>query len=448
MHAEQSFSPFPIKAAFPAFIKLALTTLPVFAILVSSVAYAQNVQFRHPNQDAGDWSQGGTVTGPVDLACRGLGAANSDNTVFDFQFALPGDAVVTGITAFIWAVSQDEENVSVQLGSDVSTDPPTLIGDPAILMVPGTAANCASASEVAVGGDLATWGLDGAPPTAATINSTNFGMNFTTIEASTVKVDSVCMEVEYTSEGGPSVQESCFAVGASLALEKTVVNDDGGNALDTDWILEADGPDDNDLSGVEGSEGATGTELPAGDYVLSESGGPTGYTQTGLVCSDGTLNGNTLTLEDGDFALCTFTNDDVAPTLTLIKSVINDDGGDAEPDDFGITVGGTPVTSGASNPYDANTALAIDEAGLAGYSFVSITGDAKCPANLGGTVTLDEGEDVTCTITNDDDEAAPPPPPPPEDVPIPTLSQWLLVFLAALLLGSGLLARRGVFGRK
>lgn len=34
------------------------------------------------------------------------------------------------------------------------------------------------------------------------------------------------------------------------------------------------------------------------------------------------------------------------------------------------------------------------------------------------------------------------------DVPIPTLSQWLLVFLAALLLGTGLMARRGVFGRK
>jgi uncharacterized repeat protein (TIGR01451 family) len=33
---------------------------------------------------------------------------------------------------------------------------------------------------------------------------------------------------------------------------------------------------------------------------------------------------------------------------------------------------------------------------------VEITGDAKCPDVLGGTVTLDEGDDIACTITNDD----------------------------------------------
>ena len=43
-----------------------------------------------------------------------------------------------------------------------------------------------------------------------------------------------------------------------------------------------------------------------------------------------------------------------------------------------------------------------NEAGLSGYQFVSITGDAKCPSILGGTVSLNEGESITCTITNDD----------------------------------------------
>jgi hypothetical protein len=50
----------------------------------------------------------------------------------------------------------------------------------------------------------------------------------------------------------------------------------------------------------------------------------------------------------------------------------------------------------------ANTALAINETQVSGYVFVSITGDAKCPGILGGTVTLDEGDDITCTIKNDD----------------------------------------------
>lgn len=112
----------------------------------------------------------------------------------------------------------------------------------------------------------------------------------------------------------------------------------------------------------------------------------------------------------------------------------SDNGGDAGADDFGISVGGAGVTSGASNSYNANTPLAIDEAGLDGYSFVSITGDAKCPGALGGTVTLDEGEDVTCTITNDDD---PPPRVVVPEVPIPALNAWLLGLLALMTLGIG-----------
>ncbi|TPW09468.1 MAG: hypothetical protein FD130_2512, partial [Halothiobacillaceae bacterium] len=44
---------------------------------------------------------------------------------------------------------------------------------------------------------------------------------------------------------------------------------------------------------------------------------------------------------------------------------------------------------------------AINEAGLTGYSFVNITGTG-CPAQLGGNVTLANGQNITCTITNDD----------------------------------------------
>ncbi len=43
-------------------------------------------------------------------------------------------------------------------------------------------------------------------------------------------------------------------------------------------------------------------------------------------------------------------------------------------------------------------AVALDETLLDGYTFVNITGDTECPLVLGGTVTLDEGQDITCTI--------------------------------------------------
>ena len=84
-----------------------------------------------------------------------------------------------------------------------------------------------------------------------------------------------------------------------------------------------------------------------------------------------------MTLDEGDDVTCTITNDDVAPTLTLVKSVTNDNGGNAGADDFGISIGATPVTSGVAQTLAANTTYAIDEVGLTGYTFTSITGDAS-----------------------------------------------------------------------
>lgn len=185
---------------------------------------------------------------------------------------------------------------------------------------------------------------------------------------------------------------------AFLALVKAVTNDNGGAAVPTNWILSAAGP-----TPISGAGGVTLTAVNAGEYVLSESAGPGGYTAGDWACSAGSLNvaTSTLTLALGESATCQIINDDIAPTLTLTKVVITDDGGTAVPADFNLTVGGIPVVSGASNVYDANVAFALNETLLAGYGFVSITGTG-CPAALGDSVTLMPGDNVTCTITNDD----------------------------------------------
>ena len=107
--------------------------------------------------------------------------------------------------------------------------------------------------------------------------------------------------------------------------------------------------------------------------------------------------GGTVTLAEGESVVCTITNDDVAQKLTVIKIV---NGGDALPDDFLLTVDGGAVLSGESNEFAANVPLAINETLLPGYTFESITGDARCPAELGGTITLDLGDDIICTLTN------------------------------------------------
>ena len=59
---------------------------------------------------------------------------------------------------------------------------------------------------------------------------------------------------------------------------------------------------------------------------MSESGGPSAYLLESLNCDAGILDGssNTLTLANGENAICTFTNRDVVSDYTVTKSVDDD----------------------------------------------------------------------------------------------------------------------------
>jgi hypothetical protein len=176
----------------------------------------------------------------------------------------------------------------------------------------------------------------------------------------------------------------------TLTVFKDFIKDDGGNEAVENFGLYIDGTENPSLWGASNI-------LSIGGHNFFELG-PDGYAPS---FSEGCENGN-VDLGYGDDVICTITNDDIAPTITLNKVVSINNGGTAGENGFGLTIGGTPVSSGQTLEVEANTPIAIDEAGLTGYEFVSITGDEDCPAELGGTVTLDEGEDITCTITNED----------------------------------------------
>ncbi|PKO06777.1 MAG: hypothetical protein CVU41_05440 [Chloroflexi bacterium HGW-Chloroflexi-3] len=81
--------------------------------------------------------------------------------------------------------------------------------------------------------------------------------------------------------------------------------------------------------------------------------------------------------------------------ITVIKQIINDNGGTAKPDDFKLTLDGEVVTNGVAVPVNPGT-YSVGETLLPGYSFVIYSGD--CDINGGVTVAL--GESKTCTITN------------------------------------------------
>ncbi|MCB1804691.1 MAG: Ig-like domain-containing protein, partial [Candidatus Competibacteraceae bacterium] len=89
-------------------------------------------------------------------------------------------------------------------------------------------------------------------------------------------------------------------------------------------------------------------------------------------------------------------------SLTVIKEVINDNGGTAGSNDFGLQIGSTAVSSGQGVAVPAGQSVTLNETGLSGYQFVSITGDAQCPADLGGSISVEAGDDITCTLTNND----------------------------------------------
>src|SRR5205085_1581335 len=75
--------------------------------------------------------------------------------------------------------------------------------------------------------------------------------------------------------------------------------------------------------------------LDAGSYLLTESGGPTGYTASLFTCvvtgtaTPVTVTNAQVTIGLGQDVTCSITNDDNEPHLRIDKIVVNDNGGTA-----------------------------------------------------------------------------------------------------------------------
>ncbi|MTB88517.1 hypothetical protein H9L21_13940 [Aeromicrobium senzhongii] len=195
---------------------------------------------------------------------------------------------------------------------------------------------------------------------------------------------------------------------ATLTLVKEVENDNGGTAEATAWTLTAEGP--TLITGTTGSEAVTGATVDAGQYDLSEAGGPGGYLPGDWSCAGGELEGITVTVASGADVTCTITNDDQPATLTLVKDVVNDNGGTAEATAWTLSADGPTTISGTTGS-EAVTGATVDAGqydlseadGPAGYT----ASDWTCTGATveGTTVTVANGGAVTCTITNDDQPA-------------------------------------------
>lgn len=139
----------------------------------------------------------------------------------------------------------------------------------------------------------------------------------------------------------------------SLTLNKIVVNNNSGTAVESEWILTANGGVSGTLSGS-GAAGTTdvvsGATFSAGTYDLSESGPPTGYTASAWVCTGGTqLDRDTVTIGLGQNVTCTITNDDI-PLPLCSNGGDDDDDGLIDAADPGCHTDFLPGNPGSYNP--------------------------------------------------------------------------------------------------
>ena len=112
------------------------------------------------------------------------------------------------------------------------------------------------------------------------------------------------------------------------------------------------------------------------NYLLSEST-IAGYMASDWSCDGGTLSGSTVTLTEGEAVTCTINNHNSPPTLKLVKTVTNDDGGKKVPNDWTLSAtaaapwdGRNFNTAGGSGTFEtmyANAGYDLSESTIAGY---------------------------------------------------------------------------------
>ncbi len=200
---------------------------------------------------------------------------------------------------------------------------------------------------------------------------------------------------------------------AQLTLVKEVdAAASGSGKVPADWTLTATPVDIDGQDVVTGNGdptspgGVSDVQVFSGDYNLSEDG-PAGFDPGDWVCEGGVLDGTSVTVPSGGDVVCRITNTAISPTLTLIKSVVNDHGGNAEAIEWELIADGpTPISGSTGDLAITNAAVQVgtydlSETGPPGYE----PSDWVCTGTGtqdGASVSLAEDQHATCEIVNDD----------------------------------------------
>jgi len=182
----------------------------------------------------------------------------------------------------------------------------------------------------------------------------------------------------------------------TLRVTKVVTNDNGGTATFGNFSYSVDG---GTAAAFPADDGTIDIQVTVGNHTVTETTIATGYTASYANSFNSNSNCNSIAVTVGAVTTCTITNNDDAPSLTLVKQVTNNSGGTAVAGDWTLTATGYNSASPAAGTYP------LSESGPDGYTQTSLT----CSNSTGQvtSVTLGLGENVTCTFVNDDDAATP-----------------------------------------
>jgi len=252
-------------------------------------------------------------------------------------------------------------------------------------------------------------------------------------------------------------------VARSLALSKTWVNGKNGDAISvTTTGLTSNATVSSTSSGGNTTNGAPVSNAPGATVTLPAESFSTGaqvnYTTT-VACTGATPSSTTLpatfTMPDNDVT-CTYTNTRRSATLRLVNVWINAVVGDAIND----AANGLANSAGAALSSTANAANETDLGPIvtvfagegatlvqgavtgSGQSYLqsfSCTGNAT-PLAVASLAIADADVAIVCTFVNQ--RLAPAPAPPPPEL-VPTMSEYAMALMAALMAAMGALALRG-----
>ena len=220
--------------------------------------------------------------------------------------------------------------------------------------------------------------------------------------------------------------------GSTLKVVKVIKNDNGGVKTVGDFSLTIDGSAAVFPAGSCVTVTTTTTctsssvNVNAGTHTFTEAINVAGYTPgtwscTPVAAETVAADGGSVVVPLGQNITCTIQNDDQPGSLTIIKHIVNDNGGTKIVGDFGLTSNAgtlTPFTSASegtnqtkytSQKVTVNRGnYTFSENDVAGYTegtWSCTPTAATGTAFNNGSVFVDNGKDVTCEITNNDQPA-------------------------------------------